>query len=90
MDGVAQWRLVVDYRKLNKVTVDDHFPLPEIESLLNKQSEFRIWTVIDLRDAFHQIPLAAASRNFTAFGTTEGVWRWTVMPMGLAGAPARQ
>ena len=75
---------------MNQLTKPDHFPMPEIEEVLNWQKGFRVWSVIDLKDAFHQIPLHSGSRPCTAFTTTEGVWQWTVMPMGLAGAPARQ
>ena len=83
------WRMVVDYRKLNTLTRPDHFPMPEIEEVLNRQEGFHVWSVINLKDTSHQIPLHAASRACTAFTTSEGVWQWSVMPMGLAGAPAR-
>jgi hypothetical protein len=60
-EGVQDWRLVVDYRRLNAVTCPDH-PLPNMETLLQRQAYFRLWSVLDLKHAFHQVPLTEASR----------------------------
>jgi hypothetical protein len=83
-----QWRLVVDYRYLNTQTKDDPFPLPLIEDLVYKQARNSIWTIFDLEDGFHQMHLAPASQELTAFVTSQGLFHWTVLPMGVKNGPA--
>ena len=83
-----QWRLVVDYRYLNSQTKDDPFPLPLIEDLVYKQARNSLWTIFDLEDGFHQMHLAPASQELTAFVTSQGLYHWTVLPMGVKNGPA--
>ena len=68
-DGQKQWRMVVDYRYLNTQTKNDTFPLPLIENLIGKQSENRLWSILDLEDGFHQMHLEESSWHLTAFVT---------------------
>ena len=65
-DG-SGWRAVVDYRKLNEVTVEDTFPLPNIEDILRKLKEANFFTKLDLTDGFWQLKLSKRSRKKTAF-----------------------
>ena len=58
----GEWRLVVDYRGLNAQTQHDSYTLPLIEDMLQKQHRRRIFTVIDLKHGYHQMPLAQESR----------------------------
>ena len=51
------YRLVVDFWALNEATVTDAHPLPRIEDLLQKQGQYRIWSVLDMKDGYHQVPL---------------------------------
>ena len=53
----GEWRLVVDYRGLNAQTQHDSYTLPLIEDMLQKQHRRRIFTVIDLKHGYHQMPL---------------------------------
>jgi hypothetical protein len=53
----GQYRLVVDYRRLNEATVVDSHPLPRIGDILQLQGRFKIWSVLDMKDGYHQIPL---------------------------------
>ena len=85
----GSWRLVVDFRMLNEVTVADVFPLPLIDTILNKHGHSRVFSVLDLKHGFYQVPLASADRSKTAFVTSSGLYQWRVMPMGLKNAPAR-
>ena len=87
------WRLCVDYRTLNSFTKPDAYPLPKMATLLRKIGDSRFFTKIDLHSGFHQIPVQAASREYTAFSTPESVqghshFQWKVMPFGLINAPA--
>ena len=68
----GEWRLVVDYRGLNAQTQHDSYKLPLIEDMLQKQHRRRIFTVIDLKHGYHQMPLAEESRACTAMSTPLG------------------
>ena len=48
---------MVDYRALNAVTIPDAHPLPRIEDILQRQGKFRVWSVLDMKDGYHQVPL---------------------------------
>ena len=84
----GEWRLVIDYRKLNDATVVDGHPLPRIEDILHRQGKHKMWTVLDLKDGFHQIPIKPECRHFTCMSTPDGVYQWKVLPMGLTNAPS--
>ena len=78
----GQWRLVVDYRALNQVTEHDAYQLPLIGDMLNRHGNKMVYTVLDMKKGYHQMPLAKSSRPFTAMTTPFGLWQWRVMPMG--------
>ena len=82
------YRLVVDYRELNKATIKDPFPLPRIDDLMAKIGDCSIFTTLDLHSGYHQIPLAEDSEELTAFSTPFGHYHYKVMPFGLCNAPA--
>ena len=84
----GEWRLVVDYRGLNAQTQHDSYTLPLIEDMLQKQHRQRIFTVIDLKHGYHQMPLAKESRACTAMSTPLGPLQWKVMPMGVTNGNA--
>ena len=78
----GEWRLVVDYRGLNEQTEQDSYSLPLIDSILRKQQKKRIFTVLDLKHGYHQMPLHPDSRPCTAMSTPLGPMQWKVVPMG--------
>ena len=84
----GEWRLVIDYRALNDATKTDAHPLPRIGEILQRQGRFKIWTVLDMKDGFHQIPMKKEHRHYTCMSTPLGLLQWKVMPMGLKNAPA--
>ena len=76
------WRLVVDYRALNQSTVHDAYELPLIADMLHKHCHKRLFTVLDMKKGYHQMPLDPSSRPHTAMATHIGLLQWRVMPMG--------
>ena len=78
----GEWRLVVDYRGLNEQTEHDSYSLPLIDSILQRQQKKRIFTVLDLKHGYHQMPLHPDSRPCTAMSTPLGPMQWKVVPMG--------
>ena len=79
----GEYRLVVDYRALNAATVNDAHPLPLIEEILVAQGKYRMWSVLDMRDGYHQVPLRPEDRHLTNMTTPRGPKQWTVLVMGL-------
>lgn len=86
-DGERKWRLVVDYRELNKKVIPDKFPLSRIDELLDLLGRSRYFSVIDLQSGFHQIELEENFREMTAFSTNKGQWQFKRVPFGLNISP---
>lgn len=86
--GTRKVRVVIDYRKLNEKTVDDKFPIPQIEEILDSLGKSIYFTTLDLKSGFHQIEMDPAHRQKTAFSTALGHFEFTRMPFGLKNAPA--
>lgn len=86
--GEKKFRIVIDYRKLNEVTVDDKFPLPNIDSILDKLGRAQYFSTIDLAKGYHQILIKEEDRKKTAFVTPHGLYEFVRMPFGLKNAPA--
>lgn len=84
----GSWRFCVDYRRLNKVTRKDVYPLPRIDDLLDTLQGSTYFSSIDLRSGYWQIPVLDADRPKTTFVTSDGLYQFTVMPFGLCNAPA--
>ena len=84
----GQWRLVVDYRGLTKQTEHDSYSLPLNDGILQKQQKKRIFTVLDLKHGYHQMPLHPDSRPCTAMSTPLGPMQWKVVPMGAKNGSA--
>ncbi len=83
-----QHRMVVDYRKLNKVTKAHPFPLPRLIDIFDKLSHAKYFTTLDLKSGFHQIGMNKDSIEMTAFTTPFGHFEWNVLPFGLKNAPS--
>ena len=78
----GEWRLVVDCRGLNEQTEHDLYSLPLIDTILQKQQNKRIFTVLDLKHGYHQMPPQPDSRLCTAMLAPLGPMQWKVVPMG--------
>lgn len=77
--GKQKWRLVIDYRKLNEISIGDSYPLPNISELLDQLGHSKYFTTLDLASGFHQIKIEK-----TAFTVPPlGYYEFTRMPFGL-------
>lgn len=86
--GTQKWRIVIDYRKLNEQTIEDKYPLPRIETVLDNLGRATYFSTLDLASGFHQIEIEKEDREKTAFSTEEGHFQFRRMPFGLKNAPA--
>jgi hypothetical protein len=84
----GDWRYCIDFRKVNRFTVPDPYPMRRIDDLLTSIRASRFFIALDLRSGYWQIPLEENSRKYTAFRTPKGLFQFTVMPFGLSNAPA--
>jgi hypothetical protein len=81
-------RLCVDYRGLNAMTIKDRIPLPLIGEALDRLAKAKIYTKLDVKDAYHNLRIAEGDEWKTAFRTKYGLYEYLVMPFGLTNAPA--
>jgi hypothetical protein len=79
-------KMCEDYRPLNLVTPQDKYPMPIPKELFDSIGDSNIFTIVDLRQGFNQIVLAAKDRKKTTFHGNNKLWEWLVMPFGLKNA----
>ena len=81
-------RLYMDYRGLNKITIKNRYPLPLMGEILDRVNGARVFSKINLKDAYYRIRIRLGDEWKTAFRTRYGHYEYLVMPFRLTNAPA--
>ena len=84
---VIGWRVCIDYRKLNKATRNDHFPLLVIDQMLDRLAGYSYYCFLDGYSGYNQIAIALEYQEKTTFTCPCGTFALRRMPFGLCNAP---
>ena len=87
-DDKDQFRVAIDYRKLNKITKAFHYRTPQITDVFAKLSQKKFFTILDLKNGFYQIPLDESSKEKTTFTCFKGNYSFNVVPFGIQNGPS--
>lgn len=83
----GSYRLCVDYRKVNAVTLPDSYPLPRMDDIIDNLGTARYVSKLDLLQGYYQVPLTERAKPISAFVTPFGLWEFVVLPFGMRNAP---
>lgn len=89
IDHGSKKRLVIDYSQtINRFTQLNAYPLPRITDMIEKISKFKVFSSIDLKSAYHQIPIKEEERKFTAFEASGKLFEFSRVPFGVTNGVA--
>nr|GEY54688.1 reverse transcriptase domain-containing protein [Tanacetum cinerariifolium] len=84
---VTEWRVCIDYRKLNEATRKDHFPLPFVDQMLERLAGNEYYCFLDGFSGYFQIPIDPRDQEKTTFTCPYGTFAYRRMPFGLCNTP---
>ena len=84
---VTGWRICIDYRKLNKATLKDHFSLPFLDQMLDRLAGHEYYYFLDGYSSYNQIVIAPEDQEKTTFTCPYGTFAFRRMPNRLCNAP---
>ena len=84
----GDWRIVFDYRKLNSVTKQIKYPIPNISLQWHKFRNKKYISTIDIKSGYWHIPVRKSDRKYLAFLFDGVLYEWNVMPFGPTNAPS--
>ncbi len=82
-------RMVIDYSQtINRFTLLDAYPLPRIDDTINAIAQYRVFSTIDLRSAYHQVSIKESDKPYTAFQAGDALFQFTRIPFGVTNGVA--
>ena len=84
----GELRFCIDYRKLNDITVKNRYPLPFVQDIFDQLGGASVFSTLDMRSGYHQVPLTEDAIPKTAFVCHRGQYEFTRVPFGLCNAPS--
>lgn len=85
----SEYRMVLDYRRVNEKTHKEAFPLPIIQNIYDTLAGNKYFSCLDAMSGFHQLKLHENSKEITSFSTSTGHYQFTRLPFGLTNAPQK-
>jgi hypothetical protein len=84
----TELRMCIDYRAINRLTRRIAFPLPRIDEMLDHLTGAKVFSLVDLRQAYHQAKVLDSDVPKTAFRTPFGHYEYLTLSFGLVNAPS--
>ena len=84
----GELRFCIDYRRVNDVTIKNRYPLPFVQDIFDQLGGATVFSTLDMRSGYHQVPLTEDAIPKTAFVCHRGQYEFTRVPFGLCNAPS--